>query len=110
TKCPEEKLIKHLKTNSAEKQGLARIARLPYTRQEAREIAALIPESERKEALDFEASRATATDAELSRYRFIHFATHGYLDSEQPELSALVLSLVDEKGAPHNRFLRTPEH
>src|SRR5262249_31976772 len=76
-KVAEERLIKHLKTNSAEKQGLARIARLPYTRQEAREIAALIPESERKEALDFEASRATATDAELSRYRFIHFATHG---------------------------------
>ena len=108
-KVAEERLIKHLKTNSAEKSGLSRIARLPFTRQEAREISALIPESERKESLDFEASLATATDSELSQYRFVHFATHGYLDSEQPELSALVLSLVDEKGARQNGFLRTHE-
>jgi CHAT domain-containing protein len=106
-KVAEERLIKHLKTGSSEKTG--RIARLPYTRQEAREISALIPESERKEALDFAASRGTATDAELSQYRFIHFATHGYLDSEQPELSALVLSLVDEQGARQNGFLRAHE-
>ena len=108
-KVAEERLVKHLKTNSAEKQGLSRIARLPYTRQEAREISSLIPESERKESLDFEASLATATSSELSRYRFVHFATHGYLDSEQPELSALVLSLVDEKGTRQNGFLRTHE-
>jgi len=108
-KVAEERLIKHLKNSSAEKSGPSRIARLPYTRQEAREISALIPESERKESLDFEASRATATAAELGQYRFVHFATHGYLDSEQPELSALVLSLVDEKGARQNGFLRTHE-
>ncbi len=108
-KVAEQRLIKHLKSNSAEKQGLSRIARLPYTRQEASEISSLIPESERKESLDFEASLATATSAELSQYRFVHFATHGYLDAEQPELSALVLSLVDEKGARQNGFLRTHE-
>src|SRR5262249_9616975 len=86
-KAAEERLIKHLKTNPSEKPGAARIARLPYTRQEAEQISALIPESERKQSLDFEASRATATDPELHMYRFVLFATHGYLDSEQPELS-----------------------
>jgi CHAT domain-containing protein len=48
-----------------------------------------------REALDFEASRATAMSPELSQYRMIHFATHGLVDSERPELSGLVLSLVD---------------
>ena len=108
-KVAEERLIKHLKTNSSEKPGLYRIARLPYTRHEAQEISALIPESELKQSLDFSASLATATDAELGQYRFVHFATHGYLDSEQPELSALVLSLVNDRGARQNGFLRTHE-
>ncbi|MCG3161479.1 MAG: Photosystem I assembly protein Ycf3 [Acidobacteria bacterium] len=108
-KVAEERTLKHLKKISEEKPGLARIARLPYTRLEAEEISALVPESERKESLDFEASRAAAVSAELGQYRFVHFATHGYLDSEQPELSALVLSLVDEHGARQNGFLRTHE-
>jgi CHAT domain-containing protein len=46
---------------------------------------------------------------DLAQYRFVHFATHGYLDSERPELSALVLSLVDEKGAPQSGFLYAHE-
>jgi CHAT domain-containing protein len=60
-------------------------------------------------ALDFNASRATATGADLSKYRYVHFATHGYLDSERPDLSAIVLSLVDREGKPQDGFLRTHE-
>jgi CHAT domain-containing protein/tetratricopeptide (TPR) repeat protein len=56
-------------------------------------------------ALDFEASRDRVLEG-LSQYRFVHFATHAFFDSAQPELSALVLSLVDEAGAPQNGFLR----
>src|SRR5213078_3416711 len=41
-----------------------------------------------------------------SQYRYVHFATHGLLDSERPGLSSLVLSMVDEKGQPQNGFLR----
>jgi CHAT domain-containing protein len=36
----------------------------------------------------------------------IHFATHGFLDSEAPELSGLVLSLLDGQGHPRDGFLR----
>ncbi len=39
-------------------------------------------------------------------FRFLHFATHGVVDDERPELSGIVLSLVDEKGAPLDGFLR----
>jgi CHAT domain-containing protein len=32
------------------------------------------------------------------QYRIIHFATHGDLNTEHPELSAIVLSLFDSQG------------
>ena len=63
------------------------------------------PRAERKAALDFEASRATVTDPSLADYRFVHFATHGFLNSAQPELSGIVLSLVDRDGADARGFL-----
>jgi CHAT domain-containing protein len=43
--------------------------------------------------------------ADLGRYRIVHLATHGVLNAEQPELSGLVLSLVDEQGRPQDGFL-----
>jgi CHAT domain-containing protein len=89
-------------------EGLS-IPRLPGTKQEAERILALAPAAERKQAMNFAASKATATSEELGQYRFIHFATHGFLDSLNPELSGIVLSLVDEQGAPQNGFLRAHE-
>ncbi|MGH9961085.1 MAG: CHAT domain-containing protein, partial [Pyrinomonadaceae bacterium] len=44
-----------------------------------------------------------------SQYRFVHFATHGYLDSKRAEFSALVLSMVDEHGNQQDGFLRAHE-
>jgi CHAT domain-containing protein len=57
-------------------------------------------------AVDFRASRATATSPELAQYKVIHFATHGVLDSRTPALSGIVLSLVDRKGKSVDGFLR----
>src|SRR5207302_3391829 len=42
----------------------------------------------------------------LGQYRVVHFATHGILNSMHPELSGIVLSLVDEEGRPQDGFLR----
>jgi CHAT domain-containing protein/tetratricopeptide (TPR) repeat protein len=86
-----------------------RFPRLPLTRLEAEAISALVPASERRQALDFEANRQTAIGAELSRYRYVHFATHGLLNSHHPELSGVILSLVDERGRAQDGFLRMPE-
>jgi CHAT domain-containing protein len=80
--------------------------RLEFTQLEAQAILKLVPAAQRKEALGFKASRATATDAELSQYRFLHFATHGFLDTVHPSLSGMVLSLVDQRGVDQNGFLR----
>jgi CHAT domain-containing protein len=57
-------------------------------------------------ALDFAASLATAQSPELEKYRILHFATHGFLNSKHPELSGLVFSLVDQNGHPQDGFLR----
>jgi CHAT domain-containing protein len=90
-------------------EGQPAVPRLPYTRREAEQILAVSPSRANLAAVDFNASRATATSAELGRYRYVHFATHGYLDSERPGLSALVLSLVDTDGRPQDGFLRANE-
>jgi CHAT domain-containing protein len=85
------------------------IPRLPYTRREADDILALVPPAESLRALDFDASHATATAAALGQYRYVHFATHGLLNSQHPELSGIVLSLVDANGGEQNGFLRLNE-
>ena len=36
----------------------------------------------------------------------MHFATHGFVDYDRPELSGLVLSMVDENGQPQDGHLR----
>lgn len=80
--------------------------RLKWTGEEAKAITALVPQNARQLSLDFEASRETATSEELRKYRFVHFATHGFLNPAHPELSGVVLSLVDKTGAEQNGFLR----
>lgn len=82
------------------------LPRLPFSREEALAIFALGQQAGAMNALDFNATRETATSAEIEQYRIVHFGTHGLLNNEHPELSGLVLSLVDNKGRPQNGFLR----
>lgn len=83
----------------------AALARLPATRREAETIAALAPAGQSWTALGFAANRPAVLGGALAPYRLVHFATHGVIDSRTPELSGLVLSLVDEKGRPAPGFL-----
>ena len=102
--------IEHLAEKSDDKTGVVTrsvIPRLPFTRQEGEQLLALTPTSSSFRAMDFQASRATVLDPALGQYRYVHFATHGLLDSERPGLSALVLSMVDAQGKPQDGFLRT---
>lgn len=86
-----------------------RIPRLPNTRREAETILSLASGNSAKSVFDFAANRAAATGEDLSQYRILHFATHGFLNSLNPELSGLVMSLVDEQGKPQNGYLLAPE-
>lgn len=92
---------------SMQETGLRSLERLTGSRREARAIAALAGPGETFEALDFHASRAAALGAEVSSARVVHFASHALLDARHPELSGIVLSLVDERGRPADGFLQT---
>jgi CHAT domain-containing protein len=70
---------------------------------------ALVPGGRGTRAVDFSASRQTMLSAPWGRARIVHIATHGLLDAERPELSGLVLSLVDQEGRPQDGFLRLHE-
>jgi CHAT domain-containing protein len=80
--------------------------RLEFTGTEAKKILALVPATQSMQALDFNASRTTATDPNLAQYQIIHLATHGLLDPVNPELSGIVLSLYDQQRQPQDGFLR----
>jgi len=107
---PGEKLVATFDVErSAKDSGLDSFVRLRFSRQEAEAIAAFAPQQNRLTALDFVASHETAQSADLSQYRIVHFATHGLLNSQRPELSGIVLSLVDERGRAQDGFLRLHE-
>lgn len=97
------RIIEHLPGGG---KGQLAIPRLPFTRWEADQILAVAPAGSSLKALDFRANRAIATSGELSRYRYVHFATHGYLDTARAGFSAIVLSLFDREGKPEDGFLR----
>ncbi|MDZ7963168.1 MAG: CHAT domain-containing protein, partial [Aulosira sp. DedQUE10] len=80
--------------------------RLVNTATEAKEILKLVPAANTSEALDFDANYNWATSSALNQFRILHFATHGFVNQDQPELSGIVLSLVDKKGNPISGYLR----
>lgn len=85
------------------------LPRLLFSREEAEAIRKFAPARQALTALDFDANRTEAKSAELARYRVVHFATHGLIDSRHPELSGVVLSLVDRNGHRQDGFLRLHE-
>jgi CHAT domain-containing protein len=91
---------------SASESGVADLVRLRFSRQEAEEISRLAGEKRNLKALDFAASRTVAMSEQLSDYGIVHFATHGLINNQHPDLSGIVLSLVDQQGRQQNGFLR----
>ena len=85
------------------------IPRLPASHDEANAIAKVLhspdPQAVQLET-DFAASRDTVLKDGLSKYRMIHFATHGVIDAHRPEMSALILSLIDRRGRKVDGYLR----
>jgi len=92
--------------DQASQDGPIHFGRLRFARQEAEEIAALVPQDECRVFFDFDASRTALLDSEVGSYRIVHFATHALLDNSHPALSGIVLSLVDRQGRPVDGFLR----
>jgi CHAT domain-containing protein len=81
------------------------LSRLPSSRNEALSIAELAPERSLI-ALGFDATRQMVMNGALSDYRYLHFATHAYVDDVFPGLSWLALSQVDQNGQEQPGYLR----
>lgn len=81
------------------------LPRLPATGREAEAIRDLAPAGKVKLALGLEATREAVLAGNLRDFRVLHFATHAVADTENPELSGLLLSLVDAEGHPREGFL-----
>jgi CHAT domain-containing protein/Tfp pilus assembly protein PilF len=96
-------------SRSARDLGIDPIERLPYTRQEAEAILGMVKQGRPLKAFDFDAIPELLTGGSLRGYHIIHIATHSLLDSREPELSGIVFSMVDAKGAPRDGFLRLHE-
>jgi CHAT domain-containing protein len=88
-------------------EGL-RLPRLRFSREEARAIELLAPKKTFIR-LDFAANRGGATSSALQDAGILHFATHTLINNQHPELSGIVLSLLDEHGKPSDGFLRLHE-
>ncbi len=83
--------------------------RLPFSQKEADAIISLVPENERMSLFGFDANKEIVGTGILANYQIVHFATHAILNTEEPDLSGIVLSLLDSEGRPRDGFLRTHE-
>ncbi|HEX8097668.1 MAG TPA: CHAT domain-containing protein, partial [Pyrinomonadaceae bacterium] len=85
------------------------LSRLAGTRAEADQISKLSRAAGGQSDvwLDLGANEEAIRTRDLTRYRYLHIATHGLLDAERPQFTGLVLSLVGNKS--QDGFLRTDE-
>ncbi|HEY9404758.1 MAG TPA: CHAT domain-containing protein [Pyrinomonadaceae bacterium] len=92
-------------TKAADTLDPNRIGSLFFAKQELNVLRKLATTDEALIYSGFDATRERLRDLDLQQYRILHFATHGLLNAEQPELSGLVLSLVDKDGRPLTGFV-----
>jgi CHAT domain-containing protein len=83
--------------------------RLYFSGEEARAIASEFGPNEAKLYEGFNARRDVLLTPETRRYRIHHLATHLVLDSQRPELSRIVFSLVNASGRPIDGYFRLYE-
>jgi len=86
--------------------GSVDIPRLPGSAEEAMAIRDIVGKKDVLFELGFDATRALVLDDGLESYRLIHFATHGIINVQNPEMSGLILSLLDKRGKAQDGYLR----
>jgi CHAT domain-containing protein/Tfp pilus assembly protein PilF len=81
---------------------LGRLERLPASRMEAESATAGLDPRLVVKRFDFKANRKAVITGGVKDYRVLHIASHSVAPTDHPELSAIVLSQVDEKGRLQN--------
>jgi CHAT domain-containing protein len=91
-------------TRSPQTSKLSGLPRLFNAKRELRTIGELAG-SDSAFYVEYNATRDNLLSLDLSQYRILHVVTHGVLDAQRPELSGLVLSLVDAQKKPISGFV-----
>lgn len=79
--------------------------RLVYTSEEAAGIQRVVPQGLLL-AEGFDATRDRVVSEQTGTFKILHFATHGLINAEHPELSGIVLSMHKADGSAQNGFLQ----
>ncbi len=98
-------------TRSESRAVVSRFGNLPRlfnAKRELRSIEELVS-NDSAFYVEYNATRNNLLNANLSDYRILHVATHGVLDTDQPELSGLAFSMVDSNQQPLQGFLSLAE-
>lgn len=74
------------------REWVGAMTELPYTKTEVEEIAHLFPEGTTSVFTGGQATERNLKNLNLESYRRLHFASHGLIDEEKPQFSALVLT------------------
>jgi CHAT domain-containing protein len=70
-----------------------KLRRLEYSGEEVNKIASLFKQGNSEIYLRGEATEENVKkDGNLARFNYLHFASHGYIDENKPDLSSLVLT------------------
>ncbi|MGC9293343.1 MAG: CHAT domain-containing tetratricopeptide repeat protein [Acidobacteriaceae bacterium] len=85
--------------------GMSGLPRLPASREEAKAIAQIAGASNASVFLDFDASPQRVEELDWGPYAVAHFAVHAIVDTERPEFSGIVLSMVHRNGTPADGVL-----
>jgi CHAT domain-containing protein/tetratricopeptide (TPR) repeat protein len=83
--------------------------RIRFTGEEAAAISAQFSAADVDELIGVDATRERLLALDWSQYRFIHIATHGVVDAQVPELSALILGAYDARGEVSDRAVRVAD-
>lgn len=86
--------------------GELNFSRLLSTLQEAKMIAKSAPLGSTELVTGFRADKSAAMSQAFGQHKILHFATHGIINNEHPQLSGIVLSLIDQRGNAESGFLR----
>lgn len=87
-------------------ESLEGLQRLPASGREAETIANIVGSRGTDIFTGFGATRDQLLASQLSDYKIIHLATHGLINHDRPDLSAVILSRFDENGQPRDESVR----
>jgi CHAT domain-containing protein len=90
---------------SAIDSNLTTLPRLKASSSEADAIASIAGADRVSLSLGFDATPARVMNLSGKDYSIVHFATHAIVDSDRPELSGIVLSMLDDESRPQDGVL-----